>query len=259
MSGENSDWQSLADEFAAWRAARLEPSFWWRDDDAGEPTPQFERLVALSRKFALPLALAAVPAWCREDLKRAIGSADVAVLQHGYAHRNHAAPGEKSSELGGERPAPVVVAELAVGRQRLEELFDDRFLPVMVPPWNRIAPYLPPLLAELRYIGLSQFGPRLRPHPVRGIVQVNAHVDIVYWKSKPPEFAGTMKLLNEVTRQLRLRRGGEADRAEPIGLLTHHAAHDESCWFFLEEFLGMGRRAGARWLGAHELFSTGAT
>jgi hypothetical protein len=122
-----------------------------------------------------------------------------------------------------------------------------------------MAPYLPPFLAELRYRGLSQFGPRTRRQPVGGLVQTNTHVDIVHWKGPAPRFAGEAKLLDEVVLHLGARRRGEADPDEPTGLLTHHAAHDEECWRFLDAlFRRLARHAAAQWLSAPRVFAEGA-
>jgi hypothetical protein len=41
---------------------------------------------------------------------------------------------------------------------------------------------------------------------------------------------------------LRARRTGEADFDEPTGLLTHHLAHDEAAWAFVDGFLAALRR-----------------
>jgi hypothetical protein len=54
-----------------------------------------------------------------------------------------------------------------------------------------------------------------------------------------------------LTRLLaRRRRAGDFDA--PIGLLTHHLAHDEAAWAFLEWFLAFGRRR-FRWRGFEQL------
>jgi len=254
-------WTRLDAELAAWRAAGRAATLWWRDDDAGDATPALRRLVALAEAHAVPLALATVPAWATPALAAAAQAAGeiVTVLQHGYAHANYAPAGQKKFELGPERPAPIVVAELAQGWQLLEARFGAQFWPALVPPWNRMAPYLPPYLAELRYRGLSQFGPRARRLPVRGLVQVNAHVDIVHWKGPAPRFAGEAKLVDAFVLHLAARRSGEADRDEPTGLLTHHAAHDEACWAFVEAlFRRLAAHAAVRWLAAPRVFADGA-
>ncbi len=254
-------WARLDAELAAWNATGRAATLWWRDDDVGEATPALLRLLGLAGRHGAPLALATVPAWATRALGAAIAAAGdrVSVLQHGYAHENYAPAGQKKFELGPERPAPIVVAEIAEGWQLLEARFGARFWPAMVPPWNRMAPYLAPFLAELRYRGLSQFGPRTRRHPVRGLLQVNTHVDIVHWKGATPRFAGAAKLTDEVAGHLRARRTGAADPEEPTGLLTHHAVHDEACWSFLEElFQRLARHAAVRWLAAPAVFSDGA-
>ncbi len=254
-------WTRLEAELSAWQQARRTASLWWRDDDAGDATPALRRLMAIALTHRVPLALATVPAWATSALAAAVSEAGtvVSVLQHGYAHANHAPLGQKKFELGPERPAAVVVAELAQGWHVLESRFGAQFSPVLVPPWNRMAPYLPPFLAELRYRGLSQFGPRARRQPVRGLLQVNTHVDIVHWKGPAPRFAGEAKLVDEFVLHLAARRAGEADPEEPTGLLTHHAAHDEACWRFLEDLFGrLAKHAAVQWLAAPAIFADGA-
>ena len=60
------------------------------------------------------------------------------VLQHGYAHRNHAAPGKLKLELGGEREPESIHNDLRHGFELMQSRFDESFCPVLVPPWNRI-------------------------------------------------------------------------------------------------------------------------
>jgi hypothetical protein len=254
-------WARLGAELDTWKETGRSATLWWRDDDAGDATPALQRLLALAHRHEAPLGLATVPAWATPALGDAVKRAGtvITVLQHGYAHENHAPLGQKKFELGPERPAPIVVAELAQGWQLLEQRFDGRFFPALVPPWNRMAPYLPPFIAELRFKGLSQFGPRTRRQPVRGLTQVNTHVDIVHWKGPAPRFAGAAKLVDEFTLHLSERRTGTADPDEPTGLLTHHAAHDEACWDFLETlFERLARHAAVLWLAAPAVFADNA-
>jgi hypothetical protein len=255
MSGPAA-WSRLEAELAAWSDDGRRATLWWRDDDAGTLTPALSRLLALAQRCDIPLVVAAVPAWVSAEAAAAIRACRQAeVAQHGYAHANHAPPGERKSELGPERPAALVVAELAEGWQRLEALFGERFFPALVPPWNRMASYLPPYVAELRYKGVSQFGPRTRREPIKGLVQSNTHVDIVHWKSAPPRFAGGAKLIDELVGHLAARRRGEADAAEPTGLLTHHAAHDDACWEFLAALLArLAPHPAVRWQAAAAVF-----
>jgi hypothetical protein len=122
----------------------------------------------------------------------------------------------------------VTLGELGTGWMALERLFDARALAVMVPPWNRIAPVLVPILPEIGYRGLSTFGPRARVHPVRGLLQVNTHVDLIDWKGGRT-FAGEERVLADMVTALSRARGG----GEPVGILSHHLAMDAGAWDFL--------------------------
>ena len=57
-----SNWEALDQELAYWRAAGRTAELWWRDDDAADTGPELDRLLALHRQSATPLALAVVPA-----------------------------------------------------------------------------------------------------------------------------------------------------------------------------------------------------
>lgn len=232
-------WTSLTQELDAWVAAGREATLWWRDDDAVEPSAALERLLDLASACDLPLALAVIPARASDSLAACIRAAKARVtpIQHGFAHRNHATETEKKCELGAQRPATEVLDELACGRARMDALFGAGWPPVLVPPWNRIAPSLLPALAQLGFAGLSTYGPRSGTEAAPGLRQVNTHVDIMHWPD-PRGFAGEAAALGLLTEHLRARRRGETDSAEPSGLLTHHLAHDAPAWAFLDRLLG---------------------
>ena len=134
-------WDRLERELDAWAAERRQATLWWRDDDAVAATPSLDRLLRLSERHGIPVALAVIPALAEQGLADALAQVGpVTVLQHGFAHRNHAPPGMRALECGGAPPLGQVAAELRRGRDRLALLFGARFLPVLVPPWNRIDP-----------------------------------------------------------------------------------------------------------------------
>jgi hypothetical protein len=98
-------WSDLGRELDRWAGEGLTATLWWRDDDAAKLTPEIERLVALAGAFGVPLHLAAIPLDLSDALVAALkGSANVRVLQHGYAHVDHAPRGAGSWELGDHRP-----------------------------------------------------------------------------------------------------------------------------------------------------------
>ncbi|MEE9209028.1 MAG: hypothetical protein V3U23_01150 [Kiloniellales bacterium] len=250
-------WRNLSEELDAWAAAGRVATLWWRDDDAVEPGPALARLLALASARDLPLGLAVIPARASEALAEWLKTdpARATLLQHGYAHRSHAADSEKKAELGAQRPANVVLEELARGWGRMTALFGETWAPILVPPWNRIAERLVPELAGLGFRGLSTLGPRAAAEPAPGLVQVNTHLDIMHWPP-PRGFLGEAESLEFLVAQLRARRRGEADAAEPTGLLTHHAAHDAAAWAFLEALLDrLAGHPAARFVGAGEAFA----
>ena len=245
-------WQPLEAELDRWAPGRA--TLWWRDDDAGEPSPALERLLELADQ---PLALAAIPASAGPELASQLaGRRRVAVLQHGFAHINHEAPGRPRMELGAARSASVVLAELARGRQKLAGLFARQALPVLVPPWNRITDELLALLAGEGYCGLSTWGARPRPAP-DGLCHVNTHIDIIAWHAGR-KFVGADAAVDRALRRLRDRRAGTADVDEPTGLLTHHLVMDEAAFDFVAEFLARtARHPSVRWRAAREMFCPG--
>lgn len=249
-----SSWADLSDEAARWSQAGRTADLWWRDDDATDVSPALERLLAIHRDAGAPVSLAVVPAKATQALAdRLAGEPGVDVLQHGYAHVNHAAGNDKKIELGAERPAMLVLGELGTGRMALERLFGARPLPVLVPPWNRIAPVLVPTLPEIGFGGLSTFGARRRTHPVKGLLEVNTHVDLIDWKGSRG-FVGEAAALDALVAALAHARLS----GEPVGVLSHHLAMDGRAWDFLRSmWLKALKMPGLRIRPAHELFATG--
>jgi hypothetical protein len=246
-------WPDIHEELARWRDAGREAVLWWRDDDAADATPELDRLLALHEAHAVPLALAVVPAGATPALAaRLVAAPGVDLLQHGYAHTNHAPPGEKKCELGLHRPAMVVLGEIGTGWLAMERLFGARALPVMVPPWNRIAPGLVPALPEVGYRGLSTHDIRPRARPVSGLLQINTHVDVIDWRAG--RFAGLETVLAALLRALVAAR---TTTGEPVGILSHHLAMDEAAWDFLRSFWRtMNGAQGTRIAPAKDLFAS---
>ena len=259
-------WAELERELDHWAEAGRAATFWWRDDDAVEDTAALRRLFDLRARFGVPIAIAAIPARADETLARArAASPETAVLQHGYAHRNHTPDDRAKSELGDDRPVTDVLADLAAGRARMDDLFGDDWLPVMVPPWNRIDAAVVAALPEAGYRGLSVAGARAAPDAVPDAVpdakgalkRINIHVDLIDWRATRA-YAGDAAVLGEVLDHLGGRRRGDADADEPTGMMTHHLAHDDGCWVFIEAFLAAtAAHPAARWVDAAGAFGLG--
>jgi hypothetical protein len=248
-----SGWVALTEELDQWRAAGRAATFWWRDDDATAPSGALDRLISLHQKYAAPLAVAVIPARAEAGLaERLTGLKGLSVVQHGWAHANHAPVGAAKAELGPHRPDALVLGELARGQIVLDRLFAG-WLRLLVPPHNRIAPALARALPAAGYIALSTYGPRRGAKP--GLVEVNTHADIMNWVTRG--FAGVEPALELVIRHLHARRTGAADADEPTGLLTHHLAHDEAAWMFADAFLAATTgHSAVRWVDIRDLCRT---
>jgi hypothetical protein len=227
-------WLGLTAELDAIAASGRTAGFWWRDDDATRPGAALDRLLRIAQSHAL--ALAVIPAGATAALARHLkGTENITVLQHGFRHTNHAPASQKKAEFGAHRPLSVMLAEIDDGRARLEDLFGDRFLPVFVPPWNRIADDLPAALMARGYRGVSCFGQR---PPDAARYTINCHVDPIDWRGDRG-FAGVERTLQPLIAQL--SAGSAKTPPEPVGILTHHRDHDCGGWRFIEDLLAATR------------------
>ncbi|MBO6511140.1 MAG: polysaccharide deacetylase family protein [Roseibium sp.] len=226
--------------------------FWWRDDDAIEPTPLLDRLLAHANQHNVDVALAVIPKNATEALAERLATERHAwVLQHGWQHKNFQRKDlrEKAAELGTRRDPDELMAQLVEGKARLESLFGTKFIHAMVPPWNRIAPEISRRLPGIGIPGLSSF----TWHNFPRTHQVQSHIDILKWK-KQVRFIGWESARLRFDLQLTRRRNGTH---EPVGILTHHLAHDEGCFEFLDEFLAIAaHHDGAEWPEVKGLFGT---
>lgn len=225
--------------------------FWWRDDDAIEPTQALARLLALREKHNLPLALAVIPGRATPALAEALsGQTGVSVLVHGIAHRNNAGEGQKKQELVAADDATL--QGLSAGRARLQSLFGNAALPVLVPPWNRIAPEVIAALPGLGFRGLSTYGDALgaRNEPLH---IVDTHIDPIHWKAG----GGLVPLVRMLERLAGLIAAQQqvGVTAQPIGLLTHHLVHDAWIWRFLDVALALlAAHPAVSFVGANHAF-----
>jgi predicted glycosyltransferase len=249
-------WRSLDEALARAADAGRVPAFWWRDDDAVAATPALDRLLAMARRCRAPVALAAIPARAEPSLRERLADEPlIQVLVHGLRHANHAPDLAKKAEFGPHRPLARLADDAARALEEAGARLGPGWLPVFVPPWNRVAPDLVPLLPRLGFCGLSAFKDRKAASPAPGLVQANAHLDPIDWHG-----GGSLRdpahVVAELSRAILARLDGGADAAEPIGILTHHLVHDPAVWHFCESLADrLAGRAGLRYLFATEVFS----
>jgi len=202
--------------------------FWLRDDDCVAVTPALDRLTALCSAAGMPILLAVIPESAEPGLADWVAvHPAVTPCQHGFAHRNHAAPGERACELAGTRSVGSVLDELERGRARLRAMFGRRASDILVPPWNRIDADLVAHLPRLGFRALSTFGPT--PEQDAGIRRLDSDLDIIDWRH-----GRVGRPLDDLSRKL----AGLVALQDVVGILTHHLAHDATAWAALEEMLG---------------------
>ncbi|WP_455270507.1 polysaccharide deacetylase family protein [Rhizobium herbae] len=216
---------TIAGELDRWQRAGKIAQFWLRDDDAVEPTAALDRLLDISAAFAVPLTLAVIPAYTGEALAGRLRREPLcAVAVHGWSHTNHAGADEKKQELGRHRLAEDVLAELQRGLDQLAARYCEQFVPLLIPPWNRIDALLVPQLAGLGYRALSVYG----PEKSAALPLINTHVDVMDWHGTRGGRV-PLALAGEIAARLTFM----FDHGGTMGLLTHHLVHDEAVWGFL--------------------------
>lgn len=250
-------WRALTDELDAWAAVGRDASLWWRDDDAAESTAALARLIDIAGAAEVPLCLAVIPAAATPALAASLADAadGVVAVPHGYTHRNHAPTGRRKAEFPAERALDSMIGELARAWSLTAERFGARALPVLVPPWNRIAGDLIPRLPEAGYRGISAMAPSGPPPPVAGLRRRDVHVDIIDWRGSRA-FVGETAALAAIVKRLATLRLDTGGSAQPLGILTHHLMHDEAAWCFLEKFAALTRgHRSVRWPSVATIFT----
>ncbi len=250
MTGPNV-WQPVQDELARWREMGLTADLWLRDDDASKPSPRLDRLIALTAEFGIPVTMAIIPAQAGPAIaERLARETHFYPVVHGWSHANHAPSGQKRQELGPHRPRAAVLNDLAAGFTRMSEFHGERFVPMLVPPWNRIDPALLDDLPALGFRALSTFGNKLHSRP--GLVVVNTHLDIV------DSHAGNACrdhawLAATLAKELAAAR---ASGGRPVGILSHHMVSDDEAFRFLRDLFTVAPPGRVSWRAPSELLES---
>lgn len=216
---------------------------WWRDDDATVPSKALDTLTGLSDEYGLPLTLAVIPESTSVELATDLKEKRfVNVAVHGWSHANHAPKQQKKQELGAHRALEQVVEELERGHSKLSGLYPQQYIPMLVPPWNRIDGSVLDQLPVIGFQAVSVFGRAVSA----AVPMINTHIDVIDWRgsrgAKPFE-----DLYLEIEKAI---KGGCLN----IGLLTHHLVHDKAAWDFLRQFFDLAsEHSNIQWKSAKDL------
>jgi hypothetical protein len=160
----------------------------------------------------------------------------------------------KRIEVGGERSTDEIQTQLATGCEKLQDAFADQFLPVMVPPWNRIESRTYAALVIAGFCGVSSMWARANAYPAEGLLQVNTHLDPVNWRHDRGFIGESMAIAHICNHLLNRRTAGQASN-EPTGILTHHLAQTEEVWDFVRRLmLKLSEHPAVEWLDARSIW-----
>jgi hypothetical protein len=253
-------WAEVRAELDVWSAKRRDALFWWRDDDATQANDKLEALLELSKSFSVPVALSAIPANAKPNLAKLVAKNESAeILVHGLRHVNHAARDRTKRELGGEISLEEVLLDAATGLRLARARLGPKCLPVLVPPWNRITARAVPHLPKLGFKGLSTWKPRVTKLAAPGLIQVNAHLDLVDWRHGRV-LKSQRTVAGLLLRKLRWRRAKASRTEEPLGILTHHAYWSRAKERLLASLLAMlAEHPATRFVKASDAFELNAS
>jgi hypothetical protein len=253
-----SNWELLKDEIEQWQQP---VNFWWRDDDAIKNTDALQTMLQLAVNHKTAVHLAVIPNQLQPSLsilKSPKNKPFSYVLQHGVEHKSYALANQRKIELGGSQDSTVLRHALANGRDTLKGAFDQQYLDILVPPWNRIADDIVETLSDIGYRKLSVLG---SAKLIETQYQLNVNIDIINWKTRT--FAGESVVLDKIISHLQNKRlnlqTGSGDilaNNRPCGLMTHHLDHDDKCWQFLDDFFTFCQAfKQIQWLSGKTLYS----
>jgi hypothetical protein len=244
-------------ELDVWAARGLKASFWVRDDDAVEVSDSLILLREIAARHEVKIGLAIIPGQAVPELAGFLdaNTPHFYPMCHGWQHRNYNTA-RKPSEFGAERPHRSVLRDAELALASFSTTF-RKAKPIFVPPFNRITLALTRALPRIGFFGVSLMPTRFErkfarlgselnvslPVPIPdmrgGGNRIDVHIDLINWQTRSAQ--SYRVVAQQVARELRYRRLGYVRKDSPIGLLTHHLAHDDSVWRACDDILNFLR------------------
>jgi hypothetical protein len=246
-------------------------TFWVRDDDASTVSVELDKLCQLATRHELNIGLATIPSKLDGSLVNFLDGERLHFhpMCHGWQHVNYGGKG-RPAEFGPDRPQSALFEDGRLAFETFAKHFGSTGV-VFVPPFGRITDAMVEVLPEIGFVGVSK-GPsamerrmtRLAwvPSPVRlptrkSVPHFDVHIDPIDWRRRTARDVAAVSA--EIVGHLRLRRNGFVSSDLPIGILTHHLAHDDAMWALCDDLFGALRQeAGAAFAHASHVISQGS-
>ena len=133
------------------------PKLWLRDDDFITDSPNFE-LIIRSTEYTFPMVFGVVPFRMKLSDKEINSykklNGNVYFCVHGYSHMNRS-ESQPLSEYPCKLSHDQVKKELEYGYKRVKSVFNERFLPIFIPPWNNMCDDFIPELVSTGFKAIS--------------------------------------------------------------------------------------------------------
>ncbi|WP_161946165.1 polysaccharide deacetylase family protein [Desulfonatronum thiosulfatophilum] len=205
------------------------PTIWFRADDVAVASGSFAAMADCFRRHRIPLAPAVVPSWLSlsrwREIEAVMGkNGRWSFHQHGRRHLNHEPVGRKS-EFGPARSAEAKRRDILLGRQRLERIMGDDFLPVFTAPWNRFDAITGQCLRELGFLAASRNDKAFNSEPI-DLPEIPVNCDLHTRRGTPSQ------TWNDFFAEVEsgLQRG-------LLGVMLHHQRMNSRALEFLDIFL----------------------
>lgn len=227
---------ALASELEQCRTEGIAIAVWWRNDDVTRLNNPLERLLVIAEDVDATIDLAVIPALVGPALARQLApTKSYDVMQHGFRHLNHSGEGILKNEFGPGRDVHGRLADLQEGHSILGDLFEDKFIPILAPPWNRIDDALIEWLPSIGLNCLSRYAEHVRPLDGPTPVNLDVQIDLYDWGRG--RSLNLCEMTDLMVQRIRANRSKSDKHDLTIGLLTHHELHNPEFASGLSEFL----------------------
>jgi hypothetical protein len=255
----SSIWLPVVQELNIWDDHGLCLDVWWRDDDASRPSKELDTLLEYCCTRDIPVTLAVIPTTATQSLAaRTVVEPGISIVVHGLSHANRAAAEEPPSEF----PDSLTdgAQRASAGLHLLQSLFGNSVLPVFAPPWNSCGPNTEVNLSSYGFRGISKYGLSTEQPVFKGVKRLNVHINPIDWGATPPNILPMDVVVAEIVKQLRDRREKRNWLSEPLGIMSHHADHNDEIWNFFHAFADvLANCNGVNFRSIEELISSPRT